>query len=79
LLTLLSSNLFGLRSLGAIIGFVDAMLAVGAALGPLVAGLIFDLTGSYGLAFLICTLVCVIAMVVMVPLRPAKEELPSRR
>lgn len=64
LLSMLSSSLFGLISLGAIIGFVNAMLQLGGALGPFVAGFIFDTNGNYKLAFLICTAVCIIAVII---------------
>jgi MFS family permease len=37
----------GLRNFGKIYGFISALVAAGAAIGPLVAGLFYDLTGSY--------------------------------
>ncbi|MFC1911766.1 MFS transporter [Chloroflexota bacterium] len=43
---------FGLNKIGAILGMLDFGFAVGAATGPAVGGLIFDVTGSYFLAFL---------------------------
>jgi MFS family permease len=70
LLTLLSSRLFGLIALGAIIGFVNAILQIGSSLGPIVSGIIFDATGSYQLSFLLCTIVSVIALVTTLLLRP---------
>jgi MFS family permease len=70
LLTLLSSSLFGAISLGAIIGFVNSMLQVGGAIGPFAAGLIFDSTGNYHLAFLSCIAVAVIALIITLLLRP---------
>ena len=73
LLTLLSSSLFGLVSLGAIIGFVNSMLQVGSALGPFAAGFIFDSTGNYHLAFLSCAAVSVIALIITLLLRPIRQ------
>jgi MFS family permease len=70
LLTLLSSSLFGLISLGAIIGFVNSILQVGSAIGPFAAGLIFDSTGNYHVAFLSCAAVTVIALIISLLLRP---------
>jgi MFS family permease len=69
LLSMLSSNLFGLASLGAIIGFVNAILQFGGASGPFIAGIIFDASGSYRDAFLVCTCLCIIALVVIILLR----------
>ncbi len=46
-------ELFGLSSLGMILGGFFLCATVGAALGPIIAGSIFDVTGSYSLALLI--------------------------
>ena len=43
--------LFGLKSIGAVLGFAYLAWSVGAVVGPFLAGLIYDLTGSYDLAF----------------------------
>ena len=43
--------LFGLRSIGAVLGYAYLAWSVGAVLGPFLAGLIHDLTQSYDLAF----------------------------
>ena len=52
------AELFGLGSHGAILGFLSFGFVTGGALGPWLSGLIFDATGSYQLAFLMCTTVC---------------------
>ena len=44
-------DVFGLRSLGAIMGVLGLGWRVGAALGPAAAGFIRDATGSYALPF----------------------------
>src|SRR5262245_31301737 len=44
------SRYFGLRALGEIYGYAFAAITLGAALGPLVMGVSFDASGSYGLA-----------------------------
>ncbi len=43
--------LFGLRSIGAVLGFAYLAWSIGALVGPFLAGLIYDLTHSYNLAF----------------------------
>jgi MFS family permease len=49
----LISNTFGLGRLGAILGLLDVGFNIGAAIGPVVAGLIYDLKQSYFLSFLL--------------------------
>lgn len=46
-------DMFGLSSPGLIIGVVSLAYTTGAAVGPLAAGYLFDLTGSYQPAFLL--------------------------
>lgn len=45
--------LFGLRSIGAVLGYAYLAWSVGAVAGPYLGGLIYDLTQSYDLAFVI--------------------------
>lgn len=51
----LTSRRFGLRHFGVIFGTMTAALALGGALGPLAAGVLFDATGSYS-TYLVLTL-----------------------
>ena len=46
------SELYGVKSVGGILGLFTSLTAVGPALGPVLGGAIFDRTGSYDLAFL---------------------------
>jgi MFS family permease len=45
----LTTRYAGLRSFGAIFGVISSMMAGAAGIGPVVAGQIFDITGSYAL------------------------------
>ena len=45
--------LFGLRSIGAVLGFAYLAWSIGALAGPFLGGLIYDLTHSYDLAFVL--------------------------
>jgi MFS family permease len=45
--------LFGLRSIGAVLGLAYLAWSMGAVAGPFLAGLIYDLTQSYDLAFVL--------------------------
>ncbi len=56
----LVSDTFGLSRIGAIFGLLEIGFGVGAAIGPLMGGLIFDVSGSYSLAFLLGAVAMVI-------------------
>jgi MFS family permease len=61
LIQLLAADLFGLRSLGKILGAVNVLDTLGAALGPWVTALLFDRTGSFLVSFSVITALLVIA------------------
>ncbi len=48
----LISDIFGLRQIGAILGVLELCFGIGAAIGSVIGGLIFDISNSYSLAFL---------------------------
>jgi len=52
----LVGGIFGLRKLGAIMGILDIGFSIGAAAGPLIGGLIFDISNDYTSAFSIAAL-----------------------
>lgn len=68
------AELFGLGSHGVILGAVNLGFTIGGTVGPLVAGYVFDVTGGYYLAFLICAIVCVIGLILTLLLRPISRE-----
>jgi MFS family permease len=70
--SLIPAELFGLSSLGIIYGSLDLLSTTGAAVGPLLAGSIFDVTGSYRLAFLICLVLSALAVILSLILIKAK-------
>lgn len=75
---LLVSQYFGLTSFGAIYGGIWALIAVGFAGGPLLAGYIFDATGGYDLAFIlfiIATLIAIALVFVLGAPRPRQLDL----
>lgn len=69
-----TAELFGMKSHGVILGAISFGFTVGAAVGPLVTGYLFDLTGSYQLAFLICAAFGVIGFLLTALLRPIKNK-----
>ena len=80
--SLIMAELFGLSSLGAILGSTDFILTIGAAVGPVLAGRIFDITGSYQPAFLVCAIISVTGVILASLLRPTGSrggEIESKR
>ena len=76
----LAAGLFGVRSLGLIFGVLSTGLMGGCALGPIVAGYLFDITGSYQMAFMISAAISIIGLILAVVLRLVslkKSELAS--
>ena len=63
LCSVLLGEYFGLGSLGAIMGIWFTAGAPAGIFGPLMGGVVFDLTESYFLAILIAGMVCVGAIV----------------
>jgi MFS family permease len=59
IITAIASDLFPGRRFGAIYGYLSIGNGIGGAIGPWFAGAVFDVTGSYRVAFLIATLFCV--------------------
>jgi len=70
----LVAELFGLRSHGLILGVTSFGFCIGAAAGPFLAGYIFDVTGSYNVAFLACAVVSVVGLILSAILRPTKTN-----
>jgi OFA family oxalate/formate antiporter-like MFS transporter len=69
----LVAGLFGLRSHGLIYGVVHLGFTAGAAVGPVVTGYIFDSTGSYQVAFLVCAAFGIVGIVLAAILRPTRR------
>jgi MFS family permease len=68
------AKVFGLNSLGSISGLIFATSWLGIALGPVVTGHIFDITGSYQLAFTICVVMSCCSLISVILLRLTEEK-----
>ena len=66
------AELFGTGSHGLLFGLVLASGTIGGAIGPLLAGHIFDLTGSYGILFLVLSGLAVIGLLLITLLQPLR-------
>ncbi len=70
----LVAGLFGLSSHGAILGGITISVPIGGAVGPFVAGYIFDVTGSYQAAFMVTAAIGLAGLMLTVLLSPAKTS-----
>ena len=74
LISPLLADFFGTRSHGAIFGVLTSVSAIGSALGPIMAGYMFDTTGSYQLVFLVLTGMSIAGLVATISLKPIMKE-----
>jgi len=70
----LVAGLFGLNSHGLIFGVTSLGFTIGAALGPFLAGSIFDVSGSYQTAFLLSAAISIVGLIITVLLKPITGE-----
>jgi MFS family permease len=74
----LVAELFGLHSHGLILAITGSGFTIGAAIGPFMAGYLFDISGNYQLAFLICATIGILGLIFTLLLKPLKTE-PGKR
>jgi MFS family permease len=60
--------------LGAIIGIIGIGATISGALGPFLGAYIFDLTGSYHIAFLLGAVAAVMATILAIPTKKPERE-----
>lgn len=72
--TLLASEIFGLVSLGSILGLLLLSSQIGSGLGPFVVGVLEDATGSYTVPFVVTALLTYLAAVVVAFSRPVRSD-----
>ena len=65
----LVATLFGLTSHGLIFGFLSIGYSLGAALGPFVTGYLYDTTGNYQIAFILCAIIGIAGIILSASLR----------
>ncbi|MDE2802532.1 MAG: MFS transporter, partial [Chloroflexota bacterium] len=69
---------FGRRAFGTISGTMDFVQMFGLVLGPIYAGIVYDVTESYTIAFMSFAVSAAASGVLMVFLRPPRRAAPSR-
>jgi len=83
--TLVTGELFGIRYLGAVMATLMLIGSAGGALGAPLAGTIFDINGSYQLAFIICLVMVILGIIFSIILvrqqrkQQRKEDLSDKR
>ncbi len=70
----LLAEIFGLGSLGSILGILEFGASTGAIIGPFLAGWLFDISGKYTVTFLVTAAVAVIGLIMTIFLRPIVGE-----
>ena len=68
------AEFFGLNAHGVLFGIVAFSGTIGGAIGPILAGYIFDVTAGYGLAFWICTLMSASGLLLLLFLKPTEKR-----
>ncbi len=78
--TYLTSRYSGLRNLGAVFGAMYSVVSLGSGLGPMVAGIVFDRTGTYTQFLVAGTIGCLFCglLVLTLPRYPDWEGEPAR-
>ena len=69
------AELFGLRALGTITGAVTSANSLGSAIGPTLAGGIFDATQTYKVAFILCAVLGIACAVIVWLLKPTRKQI----
>jgi len=69
------AELFGIGSHGALFGVVVCFGTTGGAVGPILAGHIFDITSSYSASFWLISLMSAFGLGLIVSLRPIRKKL----
>lgn len=70
----LVAEYFGFKSHGVILGAVSFLGTMGGALGPFIAGVIFDNMKTYTLAFIICATLCGIGLLSLLFLKKPSQQ-----
>lgn len=72
------AELFGLKAHGVILGVISFAFTLGAAMGPLITGYLYDLNGNYQLAFLICACLGITGFLLAAFLKPVMLQVTAR-
>jgi len=71
-LTMLAGNYFGLKHYGAVLGAIHLIFFAGEAVGPMMIGFAYDLTGSYHLILIVLVGLCLACVPLIAIVRKPK-------
>jgi MFS family permease len=72
------AELFGVKSLGAIFGVCGMGVMIGGSIGPVITGFLFDLTGNYQIAFIVCAFFALAGVAINFWLTAFKKKLEQQ-
>jgi MFS family permease len=72
-LPVIAGEIFELKSIGAIVGVQMLGIAIGGAIGPVLGGKVWDVTGSYYLAFMVGGICTILALILLAFIRVPKK------
>jgi MFS family permease len=75
--SLIAAELFGLVSLGMLTGIFSLSFNIGGAIGPVLAGFVFDINDSYTWAFIGCLISIIVALGICLLLKPPKKKVDT--
>ncbi len=78
LISPLIADLFGTKAHGTLFGFSSFISTIGGAIGPLIAGRIFDVSGSYSLVFWIVIGFAGVGLLLSLLLKPIEKQTPHK-
>lgn len=78
LISPLIADLFGTRAHGALFGFSSFISTIGGAIGPIIAGRIFDVSGSYSLVFWLVIGFAGVGLLLSLLLKPIEKQTPHK-
>jgi MFS family permease len=68
------ADYFGTRDQGVILGIVIFISNLGSSMGPVLAGYVFDVTGSYQMVFMVLTILSIVGLVAVYRLKPVDSQ-----
>ena len=72
-LPVIAGEIFELKSIGAIVGVQMLGVAIGGAIGPLLGGYVFDVTGTYYFAFIVSSICTILALILLAFIRVPRK------
>ena len=79
MIQLLSADLFGIKSLGKIMGVINILDTLGGGLGPFLTGYLYDQTEGYLTPFIVISLLLIIAFLSSSLLNINDKEIEENR